>query len=120
MRSSPFFAGAIRAAQGARMPHRPFQGLGKIAILAKHGQRALSRSHERGGRIPCQQGKKQGISPIQPFSAKIRHENICDFSSLQNEFPARVNRESIRDNRELFPRFGLEQGIGKTRRSLVS
>src|SRR5271169_3498744 len=33
--------------------------------------------------VLCLQGKKQRISPIQLFSAKIRHENICKFSSLQ-------------------------------------
>jgi hypothetical protein len=34
-------------------------------------------------RIPCWQGKKQGISAIRPLSAKIRVKNIRQFSSLQ-------------------------------------
>ena len=33
-------------------------------------------------RPPCWQGKMQGISPIQPLFAKIRHENMCEFSRL--------------------------------------
>src|SRR5271163_2627444 len=34
-------------------------------------------------RIPWWQGKMQGISPIRPFSAEIRLENICEFSDLR-------------------------------------
>ena len=33
--------------------------------------------------IPWWQGKMQGISPIQPSFAKVRLENIREFSSLQ-------------------------------------
>jgi len=33
-------------------------------------------------RPPCWQGKMQGISPIQPLFAKIRHENMCELSRL--------------------------------------
>src|SRR5271170_4294368 len=36
--------------------------------------------------IPWWQGKMQGISPIQPFFAKIRLKNICEFSNLRDEF----------------------------------
>jgi len=42
-----------------------------------------SRASEAPGRIPCWQGKTQGISPIQPFFAKIRLENICECNGLQ-------------------------------------
>ena len=52
------------------------------------------------GRIPCWQGKKQGISAIQPFSANIRLENICESSDL------RAN--SLRDEQGIYLR---EQGI---------
>jgi hypothetical protein len=62
---------------------------------------------------PCQQGKKQGISSIQSFSANNCPENICEFSGLQNEFPARQNRESIRYNRETIPPY--QGGTGKRR-----
>jgi hypothetical protein len=34
-------------------------------------------------RIPWWQGKMQGISPVRPFSAEIRLENICEFSDLR-------------------------------------
>jgi hypothetical protein len=34
-------------------------------------------------RIPWSQGKMQGISPIQPFLAKIRLENTCECNGLQ-------------------------------------
>jgi len=34
-------------------------------------------------KIPRWQGKMQGISLIQPFSAKISVENICEFSGLR-------------------------------------
>jgi len=62
------------------------------------------------GSVSCQ-GKKQAISPIQQSFANTGLENICEFSSLQDEFPARQNRESIRDKRELIPPFG--PGTGK-------
>jgi hypothetical protein len=51
-------------------------------------------------RIPWWQGKMQGISPIQPFFAKIRLKNICEFSNLRDEFPVHSSRESIRASRE--------------------
>src|SRR5271163_59638 len=44
-----------------------------------------------------------GISPIQLFSAKICLQNIREYSDLRDEFPARQNRELIRDNRETIP-----------------
>jgi len=55
-------------------------------------------------------GKKQGISPIQPFSVKIRLENICEYSYLRDEFPARQNRELIRDNMEAIPPYQAGTG----------
>ena len=51
-----------------------------------------------------------GISPIQPLFAKIRLENIREFSSLQDEFPTRQNRELNRDNREAIPRYQAGTG----------
>jgi hypothetical protein len=51
-------------------------------------------------RIPWLQGKMQGISPIQPFFAKIRLKNICEFSNLRDEFPVHSSRETIRASRE--------------------
>jgi hypothetical protein len=38
-------------------------------------------------------------------------ENICEFRSLQGEFPAQQNRELIRDIRELNPPY--QAGTGK-------
>jgi len=35
-------------------------------------------------KIPRWQGKMQGISLIQPFSAKISVENICEFSGANS------------------------------------
>jgi hypothetical protein len=55
-------------------------------------------------------GKKQGISPIQPFSAQIRFQNIYEFSGLQDEFPTQRSRELIRDDRELIS--GRREGAG--------
>src|SRR5271169_5933016 len=40
-----------------------------------------SRSPTR--QIPWSQGKRQGISPIQRFFAKIRLENLCEFRCLR-------------------------------------
>ena len=54
-------------------------------------------------RIPWWQGKMQGISPIQPFVAKMRLKNICEFSNLRDEFhefPVHSSRETIRASRE--------------------
>jgi hypothetical protein len=51
--------------------------------------RSLSPEHRGFGFTPSAEpssllaGKKQRISPIQPFSANIRLDNNCDFSSLQ-------------------------------------
>src|SRR5271169_6426551 len=55
-------------------------------------------------------GKKQGISPILPFSARIRRENICEFSHLPDDFPTRQNRQLIRDNREAIPPYQARTG----------
>jgi len=41
----------------------------------------------------------------------MRLENICELSSLRDEFPARQNRELIRDNRETIPPY--QAGTGK-------
>jgi hypothetical protein len=51
-------------------------------------------------RIPCWQGKMQGISPIQPLFAKFRRENVCYFSSLREN--------SLRSEQGIFSR---PQGI---------
>jgi len=49
------------------------------------------------------QSEKAGAARFPSFAAG---------SSLQDEFPARDNRELIRDHRELIPPFGPKQGNG--------
>ena len=79
---------------------RDMEGRPIHALIILAGRVTLAAAWNR--RFPLT-GKKQGISPIQPFSPNIRVENICEFSSLQDQFPARRNRELNRDNRELIP-----------------
>jgi hypothetical protein len=43
--------------------------------------------------IPWSQGKMQGISPIQPFFAKIRLENTCECNGLQTNSLGIILRE---------------------------
>ena len=66
------------------------------------------------------QGKTQGISPIQPFSAKISLENICEFSSLQMNSLHGQRRELIRANRELIqPQLGINSAYQDLSRELA-
>jgi hypothetical protein len=57
-------------------------------------------------RIPWSQGKKQGIYSIQPFFAKIRLENIHQFSRLRMNSLLEQSREFFCQGRELFWRAG--------------
>lgn len=57
-------------------------------------------------RIPWSQGKKQGIYSIQPFFAKIRLENIYQFSRLRMNSLREQSREFFCQGRELFWRAG--------------
>jgi len=52
----------------------------------------------------------QGISTIRLVSAKIRLENICEFSRLQMNSLRDQRRESIRARRVLIPPFWPGQG----------
>src|SRR5277367_4546736 len=60
--------------------------------------------------IPANREENKEFSPIRAFFGKIRTENMCEFSSLQDEFPAQQNRELIRDNRELIPPYQAGTG----------
>jgi len=59
--------------------------------------------------IPAYRKKEQGISPIQPFYAKICPQHLLNPQS-QVEFPARQNREAIHDNREAIPPYQARTG----------
>src|SRR5271163_1431463 len=60
--------------------------------------------------IPANREENREFSRFGRFFAKIRTENMCEFSSLQDEFPAQQNRELIRDNRELIPPYQAGTG----------
>ena len=57
-------------------------------------------------RIPWYQGKKQGIYSIQPLFAKIRLENLHQFSRLRMNSLHKQSREFFYQGRELFWRAG--------------
>jgi len=57
-------------------------------------------------RIPWPQGKTQGIYSIQPFFAKIRLKNGCEFSSSRVNSLCRRSREFFCQRRELCARAG--------------
>src|SRR5271163_3871199 len=63
-------------------------------------------------RIPWSQGKKQGIFSIQPFFAKIRFENICEFSCLRVNSLRRQSREFFCQGREFFAWAGNRREFG--------
>src|SRR5271163_1342024 len=63
-------------------------------------------------RIPWSQGKKQGIFSIQPFFAKIRFENICEFSCLRVNSLRRQSREFFCQGREFFAWAGNGREFG--------
>src|SRR5277367_6775881 len=60
--------------------------------------------------IPANREENREFSRFGGFFAKIRAQNMCEFSSLQDEFPAQQNRELIRDNRELIPPYQAGTG----------
>jgi hypothetical protein len=62
------------------------------------------------GQIPCWQGKKQGISPIRPFFAKIRLENTCETSMLR-ENSLRGEQGIISRAQGIDSHLAQEQGI---------
>ncbi len=59
-----------------------------------------------GGREKCREFPR-----IQPFSAKIRRENVCEFRYLRDEFPTRPSRELICPSTEFIPPLRPEQRL---------
>ena len=65
-----------------------------MSVHQSDGAESRLRSEE----IPGKRGKNRELLRFGGFPRKFVL-NIYDFNSLPNEFPARLNRESIRDTR---------------------
>src|SRR5271168_5282462 len=60
--------------------------------------------------IPANREENREFSRFGRFLRKSAPKTLCEFSSLQDEFPAQQNRELIGDNRELIPPYQAGTG----------